>query len=296
MRASGNPGLPEGDPERAGIVTDILGRARRGDALTAIAAGLNEAGVRPKRGKAWTHTGIARLIASPALGGLIEVDGEFRKASFEGLVDPSEWRSTQQALRRRPRGERSRPRQTLSLLGGLLACAEHGHPCFAATRGADVLYQARVPGQCFVGVSRNSADDLITSLVVQRLRRPDAIGLFRPATPMGAVQGQLEEVRRRREEIINLLGDGVISRYEARPQLEALADRLRRLETQQNPAPSLVTESNLIDPGQAWVGWTTIQRREVLRLLFDRLAIKHVGFGSGPRLSPSRFVLDWASA
>ena len=135
MRASTRPGLPEADPEQALIVMDILTRARRGDALTKIASDLNTVGILPRRGVAWTHTGIARLIACPAIGGLVEVEGEAHEAAFEGIDSPEDWRSTRSALRRRPRGERSRPREVLSLLGGILICDEHGHPALPPRGG-----------------------------------------------------------------------------------------------------------------------------------------------------------------
>jgi len=88
MRASNKPGLPEPDPEQTPIVLDIFTRTRRGDALTKIASDLNTEGVLPRRGAAWTHTGISRLMACPALGGLVEVDGELHDAAFAGIVTP----------------------------------------------------------------------------------------------------------------------------------------------------------------------------------------------------------------
>lgn len=296
MRPSSTPGLPETNPAEAPLVRDILDRAQRGDALTAIASDLNRAGVRPRRGQAWTHTGVARLIASPALGGLVKVDSDYRQAAFEGIVEASDWHAVQQALRRRPKGERSRPRQVLSLLGGILRCADHGVPCFASASGTHFTYQAVAPGRCYVSSARRSTDALVTALVVQRLRRPDAMELLRPVTPMDSSQEQAEELRRRREEIIGLIGDGVISRYEARPQLESLAESLQRLEVPRLPAPSILSETDLVDPAKAWSDWTVVQRREVLRVLFDSIAIKHIGFTGGPRMSPARFVIEWATA
>ena len=222
MRPSPTPGMPEADPDNAPLVREILQRARRGDALTAIAYDLNQAGLRPRRGQEWTHTGIARLIGSPALGGLVQVDGNYREAAFTGVVDASDWHAVQQALRRRPRAETSRPRQSLSLLGGILRCADHGYPCFASARGEQAVYRAGVPGLCHVGSARHSTDAFITDLVVRRLRRPDAVDLLRPVGPLKASQGRVDELYRRREEIVGLLGEGVISRSEARPQLDAL--------------------------------------------------------------------------
>jgi hypothetical protein len=71
LRASNAPGLPERDEQQAPVVRETFERVLRGDALTRIAAGLNRAGKRPRRGIAWTHSGVQRLIASPALGGLV---------------------------------------------------------------------------------------------------------------------------------------------------------------------------------------------------------------------------------
>jgi len=38
--------------------------------------------------------------------------------------------------------------------------------------------------------------------------------------------------------------------------------------------------SRLGDPAAAWSAWTMTQRRELLRLLFAGIAVKHVGYRS----------------
>jgi len=217
MRASNKPGLPEPDPEQTPIVLDIFTRTQRGDAMTKIASDLNTEGVLPRRGAAWTHTRISRLIACPAPGGLVEVDGELHDAAFAGIVTSEDWRSARAAVRRRPCGERSRPREVLSLLGGILTCDEHGTTCFAATRGTMKLYGASAPGRCFVSMSRRAADEIITNLVIERLRLPDAAEVFRPHTDGDALDRQIAEHRHRREEIADLLADGLLSASTARP-------------------------------------------------------------------------------
>ncbi len=59
MRFTDAPGRPEPDPDTAPTVNTILDRVLRGDSLTRIARDLNRDGHRPRRGLAWTHTGIA---------------------------------------------------------------------------------------------------------------------------------------------------------------------------------------------------------------------------------------------
>jgi site-specific DNA recombinase len=170
MRTSDTPGRPEPDPDQTAVVADIFRRVTRGDALTQIASDLNRRGVLPRRGKAWTHTGIDRLIASPALGGLVKVEDELRRAQFDGVVSPDEWRAAGASLRRRPRGETRRPRDKLTLLGGMLTCHEHGSRCYGGSAGSTGIYVAAVPGRCFVSMSRRGADEAITHVVLERLR------------------------------------------------------------------------------------------------------------------------------
>ena len=39
---------------------------------------------------------------------------------------------------------------------------------------------------------------------------------------------------------------------------------------------------------------TVTQRRELLRLLFAGIAVKHVGYRNGPRVDLGRLVITWA--
>ncbi len=153
------------------------------------------------------------------------------------------------------------------------------------------LYGASVPGRCFVGMSRRAADEIITNLVIERLRLPDAADLFRPHTDGDALDRQIAEHRHRREEIADLLADGLLSASTARPRLVAIAEAIGKLESRRSP--TLIPTEDLIDPAAAWATWTITQRREVIRILFRRLAIRHVGYKNGPRAVPSRLVPGW---
>lgn len=294
LKASSKPGQPEPDPSQAEIVRDIFARVMRGDSLTRIAHELNVAGVRPRRGLTWTHTGILRLMESPALGGLIAVDGDFKPAAFEGVVGADEWRAARAALHRRPRAETSRPRETLTLLGGFLVCADHGHVCFGRTATHAPIYSAAQPGHCNVSVVRSAADELVTDVVVERFARPDAAGLFQLHRDMSDVEIEIKDLFERRDEIADLVADGLLPASTARPRLAGILDRLAALETQRTPR--IVDPRVFVEPAVVWRAWSTTQRREVLRLLFSRIAIRHVGQRNGPRADPSRFVLDWRHA
>jgi site-specific DNA recombinase len=292
MRASGRPGAPEPDPEAAQVVQQVVDRVLRGDALSRIARDLNSAGIRPRRGVAWTHTGIDRLLACPAIGGLVQVDGELRPAAFTGLVSEQQWRAARAALARRPRGEVRRPREVLTLLGGLLRCVEHGHVCHGGGTEYSRVYTAAQPGQCYIRIPRLPADHLVQEVVVERLSQPDARDLLRPPVDLDGLDAEAQNLRQRREELANLVAEGLVPGSVARPKLEDIASRLSKLEGQRNPAA--LPADALVDPRSAWESWTMPQRREVLQLLFDSITLRHAQPNQGPRADLTRLQLDWA--
>ena len=140
-------------------------------------------------------------------------------------------------------------------------------------------------------MSRPAADEIVANLVIERLRFPDAADLFRPHPDSDAVDRQIADQRHRRDEIADLLTEGLLSAATARPRLTAIAERLNDLEAHRSP--TLILTADLIDPAAAWAAWTTTQRREVIRILLARLAIRHVGHKNGPRALPSRLVPRW---
>jgi len=292
MRASAVAGLPEVDDDQAAVVKEVFARVLRGEALTAVALDLNRRGSRPRRGKAWTHTGLSRLINSPALGGLVEIDGELRNAAFSGVLPAEDWRAARAALRRRPRGEARRPREKLTLLGGLLTCAEHGHRCVGSSAAHAPVYGASLPGQCHISIKRASADDLVTEVVLQRLQQPDAAILLQPQQESGSVEAEMNDLHQRREELADLVADGTLPSSTARPRLARIAERIQQLEAEQ--APHAVDPQMFVDPRAVWSAWTMPQRRELLRLLFESITVKHVGQKGGPRADPTRVEVHWS--
>jgi site-specific DNA recombinase len=293
MRSTSAPGKPEPDPESADIVREIFERVLRGDALTRIASTLNADGVRPRRGEAWTHTGISRLIASPALGGLVSSNGELQHAVFDGVVSPEKWRAAGASLQRRPRGEARRPRETLTLLGGILLCQDHGHRCVGTSAAHAATYSSSVVGVCSVSITRAAADDLVQRLVVGRLGMKDARSLLTIEPDQADFEAQAREIHDRREQLAALVAEGLIGAIAVRQQLEILKDRLTRLEAARSPY--LIPASAFHDPTASWNSWTMPQRREIVRLLFHRLALRPAGVKHGPKADARRITVAWAA-
>ena len=291
MRPSTMKGKPEPDPDRVGVVQEIALRIQRGDALTAIAADLNVRGVPPKRGKRWSHTGVLRLMASPALGGMVRADGILQQAAFDGVLEESEWRSVQAAITRRPRGESRRPREALTLVGGLLQCAEHDVPLYGSSSPTSALYQANSVGVCWVRIPREPVDKLIRGLVVARLGRADARDVLVPKVRGESLDREQHSLQLRREELADLVANGALPGTVARPRLVDINQRLAEIEAAKNPGP--MTAEDLLDPAEAWRKWTTVQRREVIRLLMAAITVRHSTPRNGPRADLSRVKVKW---
>jgi hypothetical protein len=100
-----------------------------------------------------------------------------------------------------------------------------------------------------------------------------------PTASRNDAQAQAERLRLRRDDLAGLIGEGLLTGAAAREQLQAIADQLQALEGAVDERP--FTDEELIDLPTAWEGWTMPQPRAVLRLLFDKITLRHVGPTNG---------------
>lgn len=94
-------------------------------------------------------------------------------------------------------------------------------------------------------MSRRAADAIVTNLVIERLRRPHAAELSRPHTNGDALDRQIAEHRQRREEVVELLAEGLLSAATARPRLAGIAEALGELESRRSP--TLISAEDLVE-------------------------------------------------
>jgi hypothetical protein len=143
-------------------------------------------------------------------------------------------------------------------------------------------------------MSRKAADAVVERIVVERLRRPDASDLFTTERTTSAARARIDDLIVRREELAQLVADGLLPAAAARPKLTTIKEELLDLEARLTP--TTIDPAVLVDPQRVWSSWTMPQRREVVRLLFDQVTIRHVGQRHGPRADPSRLAVHWRLA
>jgi site-specific DNA recombinase len=165
--------------------------------------------------------------------------------------------------------------------------------CYGGGTEYSRVYVAGQPGKCYVRIPRAPADQLVREMVVERLSRVDARALLSPQVDLNGLDAEAQELRQRREELANLVAEGLVPGCVARPKLEDIASRLSRLEGQRTPAG--LPADALVDPRSAWDSWTMPQRRGVLQLLFNSITLRHARSNQGPRADLTRLQLDWAN-
>lgn len=192
------------------------------------------------------------------------------------------------------RGEKRRPREKLTLLGGILRCDEHGHICVGGGDAHSRTYQANGPGMCYVRTIRAPIDEYVKAVIVERLSRPDAAELLAINEPNSDTSEEAADLRTRREELASLVADGLMPASVARPRLEEISAKLTRIETMSNQL--VIPPSALVNPKSAWDSWTITEKRDVVRLLFSEITLTHSVKAIGPRVDLNRLTFKWATS
>jgi hypothetical protein len=113
-------------------------------------------------------------------------------------------------------------------------------------------------------------DAYIEAVIVERLSRPDAIELLRPAAPevnLFALRATASAARVRLAEIVEMLGEGELTRAEAQIARSRAGARLERAEAEIAGATAtspLVGIVDAPDPAAVWAGLDIGRRRAVL--------------------------------
>lgn len=227
-------------PEEAVIVRETYSRYLAGESYYAIAADFTEWNV-PTFGGGWSMTRVRQLLRNEHYAGLSSYNGKLvepDQIEWEPLIDRDTWREyTRMRDTRKASGSWSRA--TKHLLGGLAVCGvcesrmtarpDHGRQTYACTTN-----------WC---VSRLAApiDDLVTRIVLARLSDPKIIAGLRDHPDTAPLETELRELHRRRDDIADLVGDGLLDRQKAREKAGALTTEVnvltRRLDAMRIDSP-----------------------------------------------------------
>lgn len=274
-----------------------------GATMTSIALDLNEKGVPTVRGGRWNTTTVDQILRSPRIMGWTSSGGEpVAEAQWEPIVDRPTWERVNAIMRGRQRG----PRAHKTLLAGLVYCDVCGQKMYGASRGPNRprLYQchtSKVSGRdgcARVSIVAHRTDDWVIEQVLAVLGN-SPLGEHvaeRSDSDMRRVVSEIAEDEAMLADLATDLGERRIGRAEwlaARgPIEERLHENRRALKAHGHSTRDLPT-GPIVDR-DAWDALPFEQRREVCRLLIERVTVKWSGTGGGRRWRPlERLSIDW---
>jgi site-specific DNA recombinase len=303
------------EAERIGQEPELIKRAAEqvlnGVSLRAVAATLNEAGARTAlKGRRWDRLAVREMLLKPRNAGLRQHDGEIiGKACWPAVIDEDQWRGMVALLTKEDRRVSPIEGGRRWLGSGMYRCGGCGRPTLrVSTSGKRASARYRCEGGKDVPLldgatghvtrSAGPLDEFIEALIVERLSRPDAAELLRPARPgidVGALRSEANAARLRIREIAEMLGDGELSRADAvtaRARAVARRDRAEAAIAAASEATPLRGLADAEDPTEAWERLDLGRRRAVLDHLMI-VTVHSAGYRSGPHFDPSSVETEW---
>lgn len=285
---------------RAGVVREIVERLASGDALRAVAVDLNKRGIPTSRnGKwGWYPTRLREIATNPAYVGQRVHRGvvlQDVKAVWEPLVPMEQFQACVARFNRAGR-DSHRDGAVLRLLSGLATCGVCGRvvrrmgppdkPTYVCAPDSRTGFGPKT-GYC-VSRRMSAVDTYVERSVWLRLARPDLLELLqqderadermaRLAADMAEKKGLLDDARDRCIRGSLSLDSLEVLERRLLPQIEAARQQMK--ETRVAPVLRGFVGLPLRGIEAEWQRRSIAQRREVIRVLVEKIEILPLGGG-----------------
>lgn len=268
---------------------DVLDGASVASAVRA----LNAAGLLTTRGKPFTVTTLRRALISPRYVGVVTYNGAVMGRGTWTAIFSQDMHDRLVAVLTDPKRQLHNGITVKYLLSGICLCGKCGKRMFAtsADRGVRMVYRCMPSGHLQRGMS--DVDNVVVSIIIRRLQLPDAAALLRPDVDIDALRAEAEDIRKRRDGIVAMIDDGLVSLAAGRARAETMTERLTRIDSDITAALGESPLSELIgaeDVAAAWDGMTLAGRREVIRTL---MTVTVEPQGKGHAFDPASVRIDW---
>jgi site-specific DNA recombinase len=280
----------------AKVIAEVTDAILVGSSLRAQVARLNAAGATTSTGKSWTATELRRVLIRPRNAGLRQHRGEVvGKALWPAVVPEEKWRAVVSILTD-PGRRTSFSAARRWLLSNLATCGVCGGKLRAVmlrgTRGSVPSY-ACVAGKC---VGRNAAEleRLVVGVIIQRLKRADAIDLLRPAAPEIDVAGLRSEEAALRQRLDDLADDLDLDERTLARRTRALNDRLATIVDQLAEAGRGNVLAGVVDAPDVDAAWERLDldRKRAIIAFFADVVVHRTGKGRPKGWKPGQSYFD----
>ena len=308
-RRSGGPrpfgyeddGVTVREPEAAAVRTAVES-VLAGASLRSVARELTATGLTTSmKARAWDAHAVRALLLKARNAGLRQHQGQvIGPANWPAIVPEEQWRAVVAILTDPSRRTSPSDARVKWLGSGLYVCAGCERPSLRVSTAGRGTPCYRCPGQRgtteHVVRTAGPLDAYIEAIIVERLSRPDAIELLRPAAPevnLSALRVTANATRARLTEIAEMLGDGELTRTEAQIARTRATARLERTEAEITAATATSPLAGIVDapnPAAVWAGLDIGRRRAVLDTLMTVTVLPTTR--PGPGFDPDTVRID----
>ncbi|MFB8386804.1 recombinase family protein [Microbacterium sp. NPDC055910] len=289
-RRDGRVEIVEAEAE---IVRELYRRYIAGESLYAIAADLTERDV-PTFDGAWSMKRVGQILRNDHYAGIVTYQGDRVDAppSWVPLIDERTWSDyVETRVGRRRKGAWSTT--TRHLLSGMLTCGVCGSRMLARPDRGHQVY-ACTTNWC---VSMRGADvePVVEGIVLARLADKKVLHALRHVPDTAPLQAEIAALRKRREDVTDLLAEGILDRRKARQQA---ADLSARIDALAGRLAAMRKESPLTDLALArsiptrWKGLSVLNKRRVIEDLGLQVTVNKSRPGRRPLDAEGKPIVD----
>ncbi|PZS21355.1 MAG: site-specific recombinase, DNA invertase Pin [Pseudonocardiales bacterium] len=313
------------EPTEAPVVLEMFKRFASGDSLGELKRDLNYREIKTPRGHQWITGSVKQVLMNPRYAGLrgvrrVRLDERGRRMATEngnprrdqwyditgpavwpGIVPEELWRACERRLRDPARAVHYSGSTQQYLLSGLAVCGVCGRKLKSGTQTfGRTLKCTAGPGR-HVNRRAERIEEFVVAVIVERLRRPDAIDLAQSVGEGIDLRGLQEEARSLRANLTAYAedaGSGRLTRQEFYTLREKAHARLAEIDTQLADAGRADVMAQFIDairdPAEVWDSCSLSTKRAVIdTLAVIRVMPGGVGRPKGGMFDPESVRIDW---
>jgi site-specific DNA recombinase len=299
-------------PAEAEVIREGYERVLKGASYRQLAIDWNGRGIAPLLGEKWMGPRVQRLLENPHYGGIPiykgrEVDlDDGKKIQWEPILTPRQWKDFRELKINRKR-RYSWAVTPKHLMSGMLACGVCGGQMFSHAQ--DVMARtntqnakgnpirvpvlredgSRLKRTTYVCVDKHCTsirgeyvDVLVRAVVMKKLADERVARAMRPIDDAIPLQNEVADLQRRRDDVTELVGEGLMDKTKAREKLADLSGRLGRAQVRLSVmrAESPLSDIRLAESiPTRWDALEVFERRRIISDLGLRLTIKPAGKG-----------------
>jgi DNA invertase Pin-like site-specific DNA recombinase len=258
-------------PEEANAIAAATTALLAGASIRGITAQWNADGRRTSAGNIWHTNSLRRTVTRARNAGLMEHQGQIiGKAEWPAIVSESEWRALVDKLADSGRRTNGHGPARKWLGSGLYRC-ECGAKLICSSTNKAPAYRCR-DGCGRMSRRQRDVDELVTGVIVKRLRRPDMANLVARdrGDEVRTLESEAVALRSRLDSLAGFFAQGLIDAQqltqgtkEINVSLKAVRTKIGKLYDESALAGIVDTD----DAGSAWLEAPLDRRRAVLDAL-----------------------------